>query len=86
MARDPSITSEQLRLYHALVSTVGRKTADELYPHIARFVARLDAGGPSSAHLSSSRDGRRALGSRGAVDTDRHADRTAGTTVKQPSD
>ncbi len=52
MEKNPHITSTSIRLYTAIASAVGRETADRLFPHVTRFLARLDAGVRGTGQLS----------------------------------
>jgi hypothetical protein len=48
---DTSITSETVRMYHAVRAGAGKELADKLFPHVNRFLARLDTGVRNTAHF-----------------------------------
>ena len=52
MTNTPSVNAEQIRLYHAIASAVGREQADKLFPHVGRFLAGLDSGVRGTGQLS----------------------------------
>jgi hypothetical protein len=38
------ITSESIRMFHAVCAGAGKELATKMFPHVARHLARLDAG------------------------------------------
>ena len=37
------VSREELRMYHAIKNAVGKELADKMFPHIGRFLLRVDA-------------------------------------------
>lgn len=36
-------SQEELRMYHAIKHAVGKELADKMFPHVGRFLLRIDA-------------------------------------------
>lgn len=53
---DTSITSETIRMYHAVRAGAGEELADKLFPHVNRFLARLDTGVRNTGHFEKADD------------------------------
>ena len=42
MEHNPHVTRASVAMYHPVASALGRETADKLYPHVSKFLARLE--------------------------------------------